>query len=147
MKAEKIVFPTDFSEHSKAALGHATALARDTGATLMIVYVKEDLDVYADTGFAGYPLATNDDELLKELEEVKPLDPKVACEHKLLHGNPEDEVVEYAEQVGADMIVMGTHGRRGLTRLLMGSVAEAVVRKARCPVLTIKQPEQVEASS
>ncbi|MFT7640751.1 MAG: nucleotide-binding universal stress UspA family protein [Pirellulaceae bacterium] len=147
MNAEKIVFPTDFSEYSTAALRQATALARNSGATLLIVHVNDDVNAYTDTGFAGYPVASNDAELHGWLMEVKPLDERVPYKHKMLHGDPAEEIVKFATEEGADMIVMGTHGRRGLTRLLMGSVAEAVVRKAGCPVLTMKQPVETEATS
>ena len=73
------------------------------------------------------------------LKEVVPTDPQVACEHRLLTGDPAVAIARLAEEEHADLIVMGTHGRTGLTRLLMGSVAEAVVRRAPCPVLTYKQ--------
>jgi len=147
MNARKILYPTDFSEYSEAALAHAAALARDTGAKLVIVHVKEPPDAYVDTGFAGYPVDINEAELIDELSKVKPTDPDVPYSHRLLTGDPAAEISRFAEKEGVDMIVLGTHGRRGLTRMLMGSVAEAVVRSASCPVLTIKQPsrEKVEA--
>jgi nucleotide-binding universal stress UspA family protein len=66
-------------------------------------------------------------------------------ERRLLAGDPAEAIIRLAQTEDVDMIVMGTHGRRGLTRLLMGSVAEAVVRAAPCPVLTVKQPAQVAA--
>ena len=143
MHAKKILYPTDFSEYSEAALAHATALARDTGAKLVIVHVKEPPDAYVDTGgFAGYPVDVNEAELLDELSKIKPTDPDVGYAHRLLTGDPATEITQFAEKEGIDMIVLGTHGRRGLTRMLMGSVAEAVVRRASCPVLTIKQPSK-----
>ena len=77
-------------------------------------------------------------ELERMLNEVKPADPAVKCEYRLVIGSPASAIVEMAEREHADMIVMATHGRTGLTRLLMGSVAEEVVRKATCPVLTVK---------
>ena len=61
-------------------------------------------------------------------------------EHRLVTGDPASSIVNLAEMEGADLIVMGTHGRTGFSRLLMGSVAELVVRRAKCPVLTFKQP-------
>jgi nucleotide-binding universal stress UspA family protein len=64
-----------------------------------------------------------------------------------LAGDPADAIIRTVESDGADMIVMGTHGRRGISRLLMGSVAEAVVRRAPCPVLTVKQPAKVPVES
>lgn len=85
---------------------------------------------------------TNRQELRKALAQVVPTDPNVPYEHKLLIGDPATSIVDLAESEGVDFIVLGSHGRTGLTRLLMGSVAEAVVRRAKCPVLTVKQPDK-----
>jgi hypothetical protein len=74
------------------------------------------------------------------LRQIVPPVSDVAYEHKMLTGTPAEGIVRFAEEVQADFIVMGTHGRTGLFRVLMGSVAEAVVRKAPCPVLTVRQP-------
>jgi len=145
MVANKIIFPTDFSEASNHALRWATSLARDSGAALVVVHVEEPPMAYGG-GEMYYPVEEpNRDELRRSLAQVQPTDPMVPCIHKLLVGEPADAIAKIAETEGADLIVMGTHGRTGLTRLLMGSVAEAVVRKARCPVLTVKQPAEVPA--
>ena len=144
MRATTIVFPTDFSEHSHAALGHATALVRDTGAMLLIVHVHQPAERFADTGFVGYPVNDDEQDLNRMLSDVKPTESGVGFTHTLLTGNPAEEILRFAEERDADMIVLGTHGRTGLSRLLMGSVAEAVVRGAKCPVLTIKQPAGAE---
>jgi universal stress protein A len=144
MKAKKIVFPTDFSESGQAGLAMATSLARDTGATLVIVHVEEAPLAYGG-GDMYYGVTENLTEQLRtRLETVKPSDPSVPHEHHLLQGDPGWEIVQLADEVGADMIVIGTHGRTGLSRMLMGSVAEAVVRRANCPVLTVKQPMKEE---
>ena len=74
------------------------------------------------------------------LHDVKPTDPSIPVEYRLLTGEPADAVVRSAEEDDVDLIVLGSHGRTGLSRLLMGSVAEAIVRKAHCPVLVYKQP-------
>ena len=74
------------------------------------------------------------------LEKIKPADPKVQYVHRMVTGDPATEIVRVAKEEGVDLIVMSTHGRSGLTRVLMGSVAELVVRRAECPVLTFKQP-------
>jgi hypothetical protein len=79
-------------------------------------------------------------ELLGLLRAVVPTDPKVPCEHWLLSGDPAQRIVELAEREHCDLIAMGTHGRSGFKRLLMGSVAEAVMRRANCAVLTFKDP-------
>ena len=147
MQVKRILFPTDFSEHSEAALHHATSLARDAKATLLIVHVQEPMDSFADTGFAGYPTADDQAELQKRLDEIAPSDPNVPFTRQLVRGYPADEIARLAEEEAVDMVVMGTHGRTGLTRLLMGSVAEAVVRRAGCPVLTIRQPEKRKAAT
>jgi nucleotide-binding universal stress UspA family protein len=73
------------------------------------------------------------------LEDVKPADPKVPFAHRLTMGDPAGEIVRIAADEGAEMIVLGTHGRTGVTRLLMGSVAEVVVRRAPCPVLVYRE--------
>lgn len=140
MKAEKILVPVDFSENSDAALDWATVLARDTGATLLLVHVET---VPLTTGGGEYIYAIPEpptQELLERLNKVVPKDASVPVERRLLAGDPADAILRTAESENVDMIVMGTHGRRGITRLLMGSVAEAVVRRANCPVLTVKQP-------
>ena len=147
MNAKKIIFPTDFSTASDAGLGYATSLARDTGATLIIVHVEEAPVVYG-TGELYYGMPEPDTEALKEmLEAVVPTDPSVPLEHRLLSGDPATEIVRLAGDEQVDLIVMGTHGRTGLKRLLMGSVAEAIVRRASCPVFTFKEPHGEEVES
>ena len=147
MKARKILFPTDFSHTGDAALGMATVLARDSGATLLIVHVEEPPMAYGGGElYYGIPNPATED-LRKMLSEIKPADPEVPYEHRLITGDPATAVVELADEEAVDMIVMGTHGRTGLSRLLMGSVAEAVVRRAKCPVLTFKQPEDKVAQA
>jgi nucleotide-binding universal stress UspA family protein len=138
MKLKKILFPTDFSHTGDAALEMATALARDSGATILIVHVEESPNVYAGGEFYyGIPNPPTD-ELRRMLEEVRPLDASVAYDHRLLTGDPAATIVRLAEEEDVDMIVLGTHGRTGLLRMVMGSVAEAIVRHANCPVLTYK---------
>lgn len=140
MQARTIVVPIDFSEQSREAVQHAASLARDSGATLKLVHVHEPIERFADTGFAGCALEDDREEAEKRLLEIRPPFPEVAFTHTMLTGNPAEEIVRFAAKQEADMIVLGTHGRTGVSRLLMGSVAEAVVRGAKCPVLTIKQP-------
>ena len=146
MKAKTIIFPTDFSSSSDAALAHATALARDMKAKLLIVHVGEPPTTYGGGEMYYGILEPNPTELLRMLHAVHPEDPVVACEHRLLSGDPAGAITELAQKENADLIVMGTHGRTGFVRLLMGSVAEAVVRRAPCPVFTFKQPKQPKNS-
>ena len=136
----KILYPTDFSDHSKAAFELACALARDYGAELVIVHVNRPTPIYAPDGIVvGVPIE-EPYELRGQLAGVRPSDPRVKFEHHLLDGDPAEEILKAARIQAADLIVMGTHGNTGLARLLMGSVAEHVLRKAPCPVLTIKAP-------
>ena len=138
MNANKILFPTDFSTLGEAALDLATSLARDRGAKLLIVHVEEPPMAYGG-GEMYYGIEEPDrQELMRMLSRVLPTDPGVGYEHRMLIGSPATAIVHLAEKEGVEMIVMPTHGRTGLLRMLMGSVAEEVVRKAKCPVLTVK---------
>jgi len=138
MNGAKILVPTDFSTLGETALEMATSLARDRGATLLIVHVEETPLAYGG-GELYYGIEEPDrEELQRMLAKVVPADPKVPVEHRLLLGSPAGAIVHLAEKENVELIVMPTHGRTGLMRLLMGSVAEEVVRKAKCPVLTVK---------
>jgi nucleotide-binding universal stress UspA family protein len=135
-----ILHPTDFSANSESAFQLALTLARDYGARLAVVHVAPPpLTVYGDGLYS--PLPANFDEGLKEkLNEFEGRTGNVSLEKKLYEGDPASEILRAAHEFNADLIVLGTHGRSGLSRLLMGSVAEQVVRKAPCPVLTVKVP-------
>jgi nucleotide-binding universal stress UspA family protein len=76
----------------------------------------------------------------RQLEQIRPVDPGIRVEHVLLEGDPAREIVCYSRDHGIDLVVMGTHGRTGLERMLMGSVAEKVLRGASCSVLVVKMP-------
>ena len=143
----KILFPTDFSTLGQTALEMATDLAKQRGAKLVIVHVEEPPMAYGG-GELYYGIEEPDrNELKKMLAAVLPTDPAVGYEHRLMIGNPATAIVHLAEQEHVDMIVLPTHGRTGLFRLLMGSVAEEVVRKAKCPVLTVKAAAQAKTKA
>jgi nucleotide-binding universal stress UspA family protein len=145
MKPQKILVPIDFSTGSDAALEMATSLARDSGGFLVLAHV-EVIPLSAAGGEYLYAMPEPPtEELLAKLDAIVLPDSHIPVERRLLAGDPADAIIRLAETENVDMIVMGTHGRRGLTRLLMGSVAEAVVRAAPCPVLTVKQPTHVAA--
>src|SRR4051794_15128968 len=146
MNAKKILFPTDFSHLSDAALAHATTLARESGAALLIVHVEEPPIAYGG-GEMYYGIPDPDrSEVRRMLEAVVPTDPEVHYEHRLVMGDPADEIVKLAEEENVDLIVMATHGRTGFKRLLMGSVAEEVVRRSQCPVFTFKPRQHAHAA-
>jgi nucleotide-binding universal stress UspA family protein len=139
----KILYPTDFSPYSNQAYFHAVALADKHGASLTIVYV------YSAT--FGTPEAAGDggkdrQYWRNQLEQIRPVDGHIPVRHVFLEGDPATEIVRFAADAGIDLIVMGTHGRTGLERLLMGSVAEKVMREAPCSVLVVKLPKGVPAT-
>jgi universal stress protein A len=144
MNVTKILCPTDFSPHTEAALKYASALAAESGATLIIAHVDEYRDASAALGEAALvyadPLGEDRSEIRRKLEEIRPTNSRVVYEHRYLEGGPIHEIVAFAEREHVDLVVMGSHGRTGLARLLMGSVAEGVARRASCPVLIVKQP-------
>lgn len=139
MRFNNILMATDFSAGSAAALKLATALARDSGAKLWIVHVSEPRPAYTVAGiYASLPSGNEFAESSEELQKVVPADAQVAFEQRLIIGSPAEELVKFAANHAVDLIVIGTHGRTGVLRLLMGSVAEAVLRHAECPVLTLR---------
>jgi universal stress protein A len=141
---KKILFPTDFSIAADAGLPEAEALAKARGATLFVLHVQEPMLAYDGALYYG-PLEPTTETLDKMLHEIVPADKAIPVEHRLAMGDPATEIVRTANEEQVDMIVMGTHGRRGLSRFLMGSVAESVIRHAPCPVLTYKTPKQLAA--
>jgi nucleotide-binding universal stress UspA family protein len=146
MKIGTILHPTDFSRNSEAAFHMACALARDYGARLAVVHVKP-LPTVAYGEFGALPPEATDhlEELKERLARVQPTDSSIRMDRFVVEGEIAWEILRMAGELKADLIVMGTHGRSGLGRLLMGSVAEMVVRKATCPVLTVKHPVPEEA--
>jgi universal stress protein A len=141
---KKILFPADFSESNASALAYATSLASTFGAELHIVHVdeSENLMLVAEPegyAYAAAAVAENRKELKAQLEKIKPT-ANVSYRHHFLQGVASVEIRALAEREEIDLIVMSSHGRTGLSRLLMGSVAENVLRHAKCPVLILKLP-------
>jgi universal stress protein A len=136
-----ILHPTDFSTHSEGAFQVACALARDYDARLVVLHVAPSPVM----GNAGALLIPPDPEVYRQeyegqLRQLQPPDPKIRVEHRLELGETVTKILEVVQECHCDMIVMGTHGRTGIGRLLMGSVAEKIVRNSVCPVLTVKTP-------
>jgi len=140
MQLRKILHPTDLSENSRAAFDIACSLARDYKAELFVVHVNKPPHVFAPDGIAMGVPAEDPLELRTQLAQVRPAAAGVTVQHRLLEGDAGEEILKVANVEGVDMIVMGTHGATGLRRLLMGSVAEHVLRHAPCPVLTVRAP-------
>ncbi len=156
MKLKKILLPVDFSHSSDAALSFASSLAADSKALLTLLHIGENSPAYL-AGYGGFSYTPEfHEKVVKEnrmlLERIKPTIAGIEFEHQYLDGDPAQEILGFAKRENIDLIVIGSHGRTGLSRLLLGSVAEAVVRGATCPVLTVKQPtkevsEAAEVSS
>jgi universal stress protein A len=147
MNIKRILVPLDFSECSQAALEYASRLASDAGARLYVVHVAELLDVAIPAIppiEGGYIYESLWDERRQEvrdrLAKIVPPAPDVKYEYRCLMGSPTYEILKFAERQRIDLIVIGSHGRTGLSRLVIGSVAEGVMRGAKCPVLVVKQP-------
>lgn len=135
-----ILHPTDFSKPAEYAFHLACSLARDHGARVVVLHVASSPISYGEL-LAYLPPDEFKEKLWDSLRAIQHSDPEIRelrVETEMAEGDPAREIVRTAQDIGCDLIVMGTHGRTGLERLLMGSVAERVVRKAPCPVLTAK---------
>jgi nucleotide-binding universal stress UspA family protein len=132
IRIRKILYPTDFSSYSNQAYFHAVALAENHGAQLTVLYVYNEKGSEEDQAYWR-----------DQLEQIRPVDPGIVVRHVFLQGDPAAEIVRLGRDSGTDLIVMGTHGRTGLERLLMGSVAEKVMRDAPCSVLVVKLPKGI----
>jgi len=154
MQIRSILLPTDFSDCANYALSYTASLARTFGARIICVHVIEP--IVPTVGYSGMteplPIADISEQLedsaerelpkIGECEECAGLD----IEEVIVHGEAASEIVRVAKERGVDLIVVSSHGRTGLGRILFGSTAEAVVRHASCPVLVVKPPPEEESS-
>jgi len=147
MKVERILFPTDFSEGSFYALPYAVDLAKHYNARLYILHIIYDIARATDSHIPHI----STDKLYAELSEWAQKEIESCCIEEtrglpnvkkvVLKGVPYEEIINFAAKEKIDMIVMGTCGRVGVERLIFGSTAERVVRRAPCPVMTVRVPE------
>jgi universal stress protein A len=154
MDIRSILLPTDFSECANYALSYATSFARQSGASIICVHVIEP--IVPTVGYVGMtePLPVAD--ISEQLEESAEQElPRIArCEEcsgldiqeVIAHGDAASEIVRVARERKVDLIVISSHGRTGIGRILFGSTAESVVRHAPCPVLVVKPPHGEESS-
>lgn len=147
----KILFPTDFSKHSQAALPFAVDLAKRYGAEVHCLHaVDTEHEFLMGRGYA-VPLRTepiDTDQLrrvarehMAEFVDKHMSEVRSSVRMAVVAGNPFEEILRYAREEKADLIVIGTHGHSALASMLLGSVAEKVVRKAPCAVLRVRHPE------
>lgn len=149
MKLDKILVPVDFSAASEAALGYALDLAERLGHEVVVLHalgppavpVLDGMIIPGPAELAEHIRAAGDrlDAMLKRIDRAG-----VSVLSKVVQGAPAAEIVRFARDEGCELIVMGTHGRTGWSRLALGSVAELVVRTATVPVLTVRAPEPAE---
>jgi nucleotide-binding universal stress UspA family protein len=150
-----ILHPTDFSEQADRAFRLARLIARQCGARLIVLHVagmhaSVPHVVHNEIGIAFEPAGDYQSQhanLQEKLREGFEMDPAVPVETRLIYGAAAYEILRLANDEKCDLIVLGTHGRGGLGRLVMGSVAEAVLRQSPCPVLTVKDPVYIPSSS
>lgn len=146
MSTNIILYATDYSPASVSALPIAESLARDAGAKLLIVHVSESEITPVGELFDEEPQAQPAE--LQRLQAIVPSDQRISYEHRLVYGEPgsdditrpAEEILRLAKREQASLIVVGTHGRTGLGRLLMGSVADTLIARSPCPVVTLRQP-------
>jgi universal stress protein A len=142
IQLNSILVAFDFGETSQKALVYGQNLTRTFGGRLHVLHVA---DTIATTASQFYPDHPGDPEMRAEslaLNHLRALVPEGEAKLAVrISGSPANTIVEYARSIHADVIVVGTHGRDGMSRLLMGSVAEHVVRHAPCPVLVVRRNE------
>jgi nucleotide-binding universal stress UspA family protein len=144
VKLEHILVPVDFSDCSLDALGYAAVVAQQAKASLMLLHVLEPVSYGLDFTLGQSRARRLEVETwTKRLEELvsSHQHPTMQVESRLRGGFPADSILDSAQTLPCDLIVMGTHGRRGISHTISGSVAEAVLRKARCPVITVRSPK------
>jgi nucleotide-binding universal stress UspA family protein len=152
LEVRRILLPTDFSGCANYALPYAAAIARATNATVICVNVVEP--IVPAVGYTGMAEAMPIAEMSEQMEDSaeRELPDVMSCEELrglkveevIGHGDAAAEIVRVADERDVDLIVISSHGRTGLGRIIFGSTAEAVVRHARCPVLVVKPPPEEE---
>jgi nucleotide-binding universal stress UspA family protein len=145
MEIKKILFPTDFSEGSLNALPYAVDLAKTYGAKIYMLHVIYDIATASGLHIPHVSV----DEMYKELytsakKELEKFGADIIkdikdIEYTVIRGIPYEEILKFSKEKNVDIIVIGTHGRKGLDRVLFGSTAERVVRNSSCPVLTVRE--------
>lgn len=142
---KRILVPTDFSDQGKTALMYAAAFADQFGAAVDLLHVLEPVPPGALLSYISLEELKKGmrADAEKQLDELKANWSDFAFPVNLIvaDGHPFVEIIKHAKQSNADLIILGTHGRGAIAHMLLGSVAEKVVRKAPCPVLTVRHPE------
>jgi universal stress protein A len=144
-KIHTILCPVDFSEASRKAVQYAREFALSMGASIYLLSVVEPRPMAVDISLNYVPLEADLEKASQEdleliLQDLKKGGLKADCGVEI--GNPADVILDKIDEFDVNLVIMGSHGKKGLSRLIMGSVAETVVRKANCPVLIVKVEEK-----
>ena len=147
IKLKKVLVPTDFSDGARQALKYGMSFAKEYGAELVLLHVVENLTVGYASDLFPVPMA----EVLQEISgyaksELAKLGDEarargLSVQEQVMQGKPSAEIIRFASEHEIDVIVLGTHGKGMLDQALFGSTTERVVRRAPCPVLTVRNPE------
>ncbi|MBV5304099.1 MAG: universal stress protein [Chlorobium sp.] len=136
---KKIICPVDFSELSRKSLQYANEFARlSNGQVFLVGVIENDPTITYSKGLEK-ERAEEEQKLLALIEEENMAG--IVADYVIYEGFPEECILDYAKRQEADVIIMGSHGRRGLKRMILGSVAEHVIRRSPCPVLIVKENE------
>jgi len=144
MKIKKILCPVDYSDFSEPLIKYAYSLAIAEGAEVCFLHTFKSYEA-SGSNFSAKQVQEEELRQIKQIVDYVPKAEGVKATFHVAFAMPADGIVEFADKNQIDMIVIGTHGRTGISRLVMGSVAEAVIRHANCPVMTVKIPDRVPA--
>lgn len=148
MDVKRIVTPIDFSDNSKLIAESAGYFAGKVGAALYLVFVVQNFEDYSGFFIPQMNMPNLEQELFSgaeermeafcdEVKETLSTSGVTEVHHKVLMGDVAEQIVEYCSEIDGDLVIMGTHGYKGLEKIMFGSVADKVVRSASCPVMTI----------
>ncbi|MEW6518527.1 MAG: universal stress protein [Thermodesulfobacteriota bacterium] len=143
MQVKKILVPVDFSENSNRIIQYGAYVAGKFGAEMEAIFVAQTFQDYSEFFEPHMPVIQFEEDLIASARErmktflAEALEPDVVCKGVVMAGDIAETIIDYAGEQQVDLVVMGTHGYKGLEKVLFGSVAEKVVKKSPCPVLTI----------
>ncbi len=143
MKIEKILVPVDFSENSHQIIQYGAYVARQFGAEMEAIFVAQTFQDYSEFFEPHMPVIQFKEDLIACAKDKmksflsESLEPDIACQGLVMAGDIAETILEHAKEKKIDLIVMGTHGYKGLEKVLFGSIAEKIVKRSPCPVLTV----------
>ncbi len=140
MLIKKVLVLTDGSQNSRSALRYAVEICRNFGASLHLLSVIEDMPSYATLEVGSEFISKVQEAIKSEVVSCAGYceTSGITCDGEIRHGVPYEEIINYAKEIDVDLIVMATHGHSGLSHILLGSVAEKVMRHAPCPVMVTR---------